>query len=62
MTLEPKLVLMVVVKATAKADKKLATFKTHHLADFDAALGQGKGTAWFEQHVAPIAQKLRDSL
>jgi|EP01046_Picozoa_sp_COSAG06_P053946 hypothetical protein len=62
LTMKTFLKRKVVVKATAKADKKLATFKTQLVADFDAALGQGKGTAWFEQHVAPIAQKLRDSL
>jgi hypothetical protein len=48
--------------AVRKADEKLAIFKATVVSDFDAALGKGKGEAWWASHVQPVADTLRAEL
>ena len=62
LTVETFLQRKIVVKSVASADEKLAVFQKQLVEDFSAALGAGQGEAWFAQHVAPAAARLRAEL
>ena len=62
LTVETFLQRKIVVKSVASADEKLAVFQKQLVEDFSAALGVGQGEAWFAQHIAPVAARLRAEL
>jgi alkanesulfonate monooxygenase SsuD/methylene tetrahydromethanopterin reductase-like flavin-dependent oxidoreductase (luciferase family) len=61
LTIETFLKRKIIVKTPETADKKLQAFQEQLVKDFDVALGAGAGENWFRKHVAPIAQRLRQS-